>query len=105
MTEIIIYSKPGCHLCDEAKDVLREVAGQVPFALTEVNIAADPALLERYQYDIPVLFASLPMPVRFLAKRNLFRLPVLGWAMTPAGSLPAAHHILMPVKTRNAPNT
>jgi 1-acyl-sn-glycerol-3-phosphate acyltransferase len=39
-------------------------------------------------YDIPVLFASLPMPVRFLAKRNLFRLPFLGWAMTAAGFVP-----------------
>lgn len=39
-------------------------------------------------YDIPVLFALLPMPVRFLAKRNLFRLPVLGWAMAAAGFVP-----------------
>ena len=39
-------------------------------------------------YDIPVLFSSLPMPVRFLAKRNLFRLPFLGWAMAAAGFVP-----------------
>ena len=39
-------------------------------------------------YDIPVLFALLPMPVRFLAKRNLFRHPVLGWAMAAAGFVP-----------------
>jgi 1-acyl-sn-glycerol-3-phosphate acyltransferase len=38
--------------------------------------------------DIPVLFAALPMPVRFLAKRNLFRLPFLGWAMAAAGFVP-----------------
>ena len=39
-------------------------------------------------YDIPVLFATLPMSVRFLAKRNLFRLPFLGWAMAAAGFVP-----------------
>jgi len=39
-------------------------------------------------YDIPVLFATLPMPVRFLAKRNLFRLPFLGWSMAAAGFVP-----------------
>ncbi|HEY1250987.1 MAG TPA: lysophospholipid acyltransferase family protein [Thermoanaerobaculia bacterium] len=39
-------------------------------------------------FDIPVLFAALPMPVRFLAKRNLFRLPFLGWAMAAAGFVP-----------------
>ncbi len=39
-------------------------------------------------YDIPVLFASLTMPVRFLAKRALFRLPFLGWSMAAAGFVP-----------------
>jgi 1-acyl-sn-glycerol-3-phosphate acyltransferase len=39
-------------------------------------------------YDIPVLFASFPMPVRFLAKRNLFRVPFLGWSMAAAGFVP-----------------
>ncbi|MEP6994822.1 MAG: lysophospholipid acyltransferase family protein [Acidobacteriota bacterium] len=39
-------------------------------------------------YDIPVLFTTLPMPVRFLAKRNLFRVPFLGWSMAAAGFVP-----------------
>jgi 1-acyl-sn-glycerol-3-phosphate acyltransferase len=39
-------------------------------------------------YDIPVLFWVLSIPVRFLAKRNLFRLPFLGWAMAAAGFVP-----------------
>jgi 1-acyl-sn-glycerol-3-phosphate acyltransferase len=39
-------------------------------------------------YDIPVLFTCLPMPVRFVAKRTLFRLPFLGWAMAAAGFVP-----------------
>jgi 1-acyl-sn-glycerol-3-phosphate acyltransferase len=39
-------------------------------------------------YDIPVLFTSLPMPLRFVAKRNLFRLPFLGWSMAAAGFVP-----------------
>ncbi len=39
-------------------------------------------------YDILVLFASLPMSVGFLAKRNLFRLPFLGWSMAAAGFVP-----------------
>src|SRR5690606_36931779 len=32
-------------------------------------------------YDIPVLLASLPVPARFLAKRELFRIPLFGWAL------------------------
>ncbi len=36
-------------------------------------------------YDIPVLLSVLPMSMRFLAKRTLFRLPILGWSMAAAG--------------------
>lgn len=39
-------------------------------------------------YDVAVLFTSLPMPLRFLAKRNLFRVPFLGWSMAAAGFVP-----------------
>ena len=54
--KVEIYSKPDCPLCDEAKAVLREVQQRVPFELVEVNIESDPALFERYRYDIPVVF-------------------------------------------------
>ena len=39
-------------------------------------------------YDVLVLLAELPMSVRFLAKRNLFRLPFLGWSIAAAGFIP-----------------
>jgi 1-acyl-sn-glycerol-3-phosphate acyltransferase len=39
-------------------------------------------------YDIVVLFANLPLSVRFLAKRSLFRIPILGWSMAAAGFVP-----------------
>jgi 1-acyl-sn-glycerol-3-phosphate acyltransferase len=39
-------------------------------------------------YDILVLFAAVPLSLRFLAKRNLFRLPFLGWAIAAAGFVP-----------------
>ncbi len=39
-------------------------------------------------YDIPALIASTPVPVFFLAKQSLFRIPVLGWAMRALGHMP-----------------
>jgi len=39
-------------------------------------------------YDIVVLFATLPLSIRFLAKRSLFRIPILGWSMAAAGFVP-----------------
>ncbi len=38
--------------------------------------------------DIVVLLACLPFPVRFLAKRSVFRVPVLGWSIAAAGFIP-----------------
>jgi 1-acyl-sn-glycerol-3-phosphate acyltransferase len=38
--------------------------------------------------DILVLLANLPMQVRFLAKRSVFRVPVLGWSIAAAGFVP-----------------
>jgi 1-acyl-sn-glycerol-3-phosphate acyltransferase len=39
-------------------------------------------------YDILVLFHIVPMHIGFLAKRNLFRIPILGWSMHAAGFVP-----------------
>jgi 1-acyl-sn-glycerol-3-phosphate acyltransferase len=38
--------------------------------------------------DILVLLSVLPLPVRFLAKRSIFRVPVLGWSIRAAGFVP-----------------
>jgi 1-acyl-sn-glycerol-3-phosphate acyltransferase len=38
--------------------------------------------------DIPVLFAALPIPIRFLAKKSLFYIPIFGWSMWAAGFIP-----------------
>ena len=39
-------------------------------------------------YDIAVLLATVPVPVRFLAKRSLFRIPFFGWGLAAAGFVP-----------------
>jgi glutaredoxin len=54
-----IYSKPGCHLCDQMKSlVLRIIAGHPnrhELSLDEIDISGDPELLDRYGLEIPVL--------------------------------------------------
>jgi glutaredoxin len=52
---VIVYSKPGCHLCEEAKVAIRDAACNDRFTLEEINIETDPLLLTNYQYDIPVI--------------------------------------------------
>jgi hypothetical protein len=52
---LTLYSKPGCHLCDEMKGVLLRVAADVPLALDEIDISTDAALSAQYGWDVPVL--------------------------------------------------
>ena len=53
--QVIIYSRPGCHLCEVAKAVILGAGCADRFTLSEVNIESDPVLLEKYKYDIPVV--------------------------------------------------
>ena len=55
-----LYSKPGCHLCDEMKAVVRRVmkSAQTPVALEEIDITTDGDLEARYGIEIPVLLVD-----------------------------------------------
>jgi glutaredoxin len=53
--QVIVYSKPGCHLCDEAKLAIQGAGISDRFTLEEINIESDPELLRKYRYDIPVV--------------------------------------------------
>jgi glutaredoxin len=50
-----LYSRPGCHLCDAARAALERVRARTPFALHEIDIDTDDALLARYLERIPVV--------------------------------------------------
>ena len=52
---VIIYSRPGCHLCDEAKAAIVGAGVSHLFTLEEINIESDNELLRKYKYDIPVV--------------------------------------------------
>jgi glutaredoxin len=58
LPKVTLYSKAGCHLCDEARDMLDEIATQVPYDLTEVDIRKDPQIFELYRYRIPVILLN-----------------------------------------------
>jgi hypothetical protein len=49
-----LLSRPGCHLCDEARTVIARVAGELGVSWTERDITASPADAEQYAEMIPV---------------------------------------------------
>jgi hypothetical protein len=55
---LTIYSRPGCHLCDEMKAVVGRVAQTIPLSLEEIDISTDPELETRYGLEIPVLLVE-----------------------------------------------
>jgi glutaredoxin len=55
VTHVVLYGKAGCHLCDEARDVVAAVREQHPFELEEVDVSTDPELHDLYGERIPVL--------------------------------------------------
>lgn len=50
----MLVGKPGCHLCDEAREVVAEVCAQQGVDWVEVSILDDPDLADRYWERIPV---------------------------------------------------
>ncbi|HEY5885615.1 MAG TPA: glutaredoxin family protein [Pyrinomonadaceae bacterium] len=52
---VVIYSRPGCHLCEEAKKVIKASGYREEYTLEEINIESDAELLRRYRFDIPVI--------------------------------------------------
>ena len=52
---VVIYTRPDCHLCDQAKEAIRAAQCPDEYTLEEVNIETDSQLLESYKYDIPVI--------------------------------------------------
>jgi hypothetical protein len=52
---VTLYSRPGCHLCDEAREALDRVRAQAPFTVDEINIETDDKLHARYLERIPVV--------------------------------------------------
>jgi len=55
---LTIYSRPGCHLCDEMKATVARVARTIPLSLEDIDISTDPTLEAQYGVEIPVLLVD-----------------------------------------------
>lgn len=53
-----LYSRPGCHLCDAAREVVARVCADLGEAYDEVFIDDDPDLVDRFGEEVPVTFVD-----------------------------------------------
>ncbi|KER09042.1 MAG: glutaredoxin [[Candidatus Thermochlorobacteriaceae] bacterium GBChlB] len=65
MVLVELYSKDGCCLCDEAKEVLLKVKREIPFELHEVKVQDDDYLTKEYGTKIPVVFINGRMAFKY----------------------------------------
>ena len=54
----MLYSRPGCHLCDDARGVIERVCADLGETFEEVDIDTDDDLLRRFQVEIPVTYVD-----------------------------------------------
>lgn len=55
MTDVILYTTAGCHLCELAQDILQSLPAKYELNIIPTEIGDDDALVERYGIKIPVL--------------------------------------------------
>jgi glutaredoxin len=67
MPELVLLTRAGCHLCEEAKEQLEGLRREIPFTLRVVDVDTDPALQAQYMNDVPVLL----LDGRKIAKHRL----------------------------------
>ena len=58
MIRVAIYSRPGCHLCEEMKAIVERVAAVLPVTFEEIDISNDARLERLYGLEIPVLMVE-----------------------------------------------
>ena len=75
--KVEIYSKPECHLCDEAKSVLVKVHQEIPFDFLEVDITSNRELFTEYKEQIPVVFICGKKAFKFRVNEKELRRKLL----------------------------
>src|SRR5256712_11712352 len=71
--DVTLYTRPGCHLCDEAKSAIAPLLREFGATLREVNVDADPVLKERYGWDVPVIFIGSKIAAKHRVDLEQFR--------------------------------
>lgn len=57
-TELVVYSRAGCHLCDALIDELSEFCALNPFTFTDIDISGKDELEQLYGLKVPVVTYS-----------------------------------------------
>jgi glutaredoxin len=85
---VTLYSRPGCHLCDDMKAIVAGVVRSMstPVTVEEIDISADPGLEARYGAEIPVLLVNGLKAAKYRVKEDELRRILMDRAGRSGGS-------------------
>lgn len=72
MTKVLIYKKEGCHLCDEAEDILARLKGEKKFFLEKIMLEENTDMFERFGNKVPVVFINDHMAFEYKLEEEAF---------------------------------
>jgi glutaredoxin len=75
--DVTLYSKAGCHLCEEAKTAIAPLLREFRATLCEIDIEGDAALMERFGCDIPVIYIGRKKAAKHRVNLEQFRRQLL----------------------------
>jgi glutaredoxin len=71
--DVTLYSKAGCHLCDEAKAAIAPLLREFRATLREIDIEGDATLMQRFDCDIPVIYIGRKKAAKHRVNLEQFR--------------------------------
>jgi glutaredoxin len=72
-TEVTIYTRAGCHLCDEAKTAITPLLKEFGATVREIDIEGDGTLTQRFGCDIPVIYIGRKKAAKHRVNLEQFR--------------------------------
>jgi glutaredoxin len=69
---VTLYTREGCHLCEEAKAAMLPVVAQATAELREIDIDDDPGLRAMYNDSVPVIFVGADFFARYRIDAHKF---------------------------------
>lgn len=73
MVAVTLYTRVGCHLCDDVRDTLDAVRREREFELTVVDVDTDPALVALYGSEVPVVAVAGRKAFKYRGDAGAFR--------------------------------
>lgn len=55
MTRVVVYTKPGCHLCEDASDAVARITADLGVGWETLDITGDEALMQQWSEYVPVI--------------------------------------------------